>query len=156
MIEKVIMINNTDNYHCIFCSIINGTSEGITVYYNNHFLVLMDKYPISNGHTLVIPKKHYDNLLSMPQEEVGKLYSLVSIIAKAVVSAVSADGFNIGQNNGKSANQIIPHVHVHIIPRFKNDNSYGKWPTRYIAKEDELYEFSKKIKNQLNLLSILD
>jgi histidine triad (HIT) family protein len=156
MIEKAIMINNKDNYHCIFCSIINGTSEGITVYYNNHFLVLMDKYPISNGHTLVIPKKHYDNLLSMPHEEVGKLYSLVSIIAKAVVSAVSADGFNIGQNNGKSANQIIPHVHVHIIPRFKNDNSYGKWPTRYIANEDELNNFSKKIRNQLNVLSILD
>jgi histidine triad (HIT) family protein len=116
----------------------------------------MDKYPISRGHTLVIPKTHYDNLLNMPQDEVGKLYSLVSIIAKAVVSAVSADGFNIGQNNGKSANQIIPHVHVHVIPRFKNDNSNGRWPTRYIAKEEELYDFSKKIKNQLDSLSILD
>jgi histidine triad (HIT) family protein len=131
------------------------TNEGITVYDNNHFLVLMDKYPISRGHTLVIPKTHYDNLLYMPQNEVGKLYSLVSIIAKAVVSAVSADGFNIGQNNGKSANQIIPHVHVHIIPRFKNDNSNGRWPTRYIAKEEELFDFSKKIKKQLDGLSIL-
>jgi len=156
MIEKVIMNNNTNKYHCIFCSIINGTNEGITVYDNNHFLVLMDKYPINHGHTLVIPKKHYDNLLFMPHDEVGKLYSLVSIIAKAVVSAVSADGFNIGQNNGKSANQIFPHVHVHVIPRFKNDNSNGRWPTRYIAKEEELYEFSKKIKSQLDYLSILD
>jgi histidine triad (HIT) family protein len=150
------MNNNTDKYHCIFCSIINGANEGIIVYDNNYFLVLMDKYPISRGHTLVIPKTHYDNLLNMPQDEVGKLYSLVSIIAKAVVSAVSADGFNIGQNNGKSANQIISHVHVHIIPRFKNDNSDGRWPTRYIAKEEELYDFSKKIKNQLDSLSILD
>jgi histidine triad (HIT) family protein len=104
----------------------------------------------------VIPKKHYDNLLFMPSDEVGKLYSLVSIIAKAVVSAVSADGFNVGQNNGKSANQIIPHVHVHIIPRFKNDNSNGRWPTRYIAKEEELCDFSKKIKSQLDDLAILD
>ena len=150
------MNNNTDKYDCIFCSIINGANEGIIVYDNNYFLVLMDKYPISRGHTLVIPKTHYDNLLNMPHDEVGKLYSLVSIIAKAVVSAVSADGFNIGQNNGKSANQIIPHVHVHIIPRFKNDNSNGRWPTRYIAKEEELYDFSKKIKNQLDGLSILD
>lgn len=149
------MNNNTDKYYCIFCSIINGKNEGIIVYDNNYFLVLMDKYPISRGHTLVIPKTHYDNLLYMPQNEVGKLYSLVSIIAKAVVSAVSADGFNIGQNNGKSANQIIPHVHVHIIPRFKNDNSNGRWPTRYIAKEEELYDFSKKIKKQLDGLSIL-
>ena len=71
MIEKVIMINNTGNFRCIFCSIINGTSEGITVYYNNHFLVLMDKYPISNGHTLVIPKKHYYYLIVMPHDVVG-------------------------------------------------------------------------------------
>ena len=153
MIEKVDMNNR---HYCIFCSIINGSSEGITVYDNDHFLVLMDKYPISHGHTLVIPKKHYDNLLFMPSDEVGKLYSLVSIIAKAVVSAVSADGFNVGQNNGKSANQIIPHVHVHIIPRFNNDNTNGRWPTRYIAKEEELCDFCKRIKNQLDSLTIQD
>ena len=146
----------SNRHYCIFCSIINGSSEGITVYNNDHFLVLMDKYPISHGHTLVIPKKHYDNLLFMPSDEVGKLYSLVSIIAKAVVSAVSADGFNVGQNNGKSANQIIPHVHVHIIPRFNNDNANGRWPTRYIAKEEELCDFSKRIKNQLDSLTIQD
>ena len=153
MIEKADMNNR---HYCIFCSIINGSSEGITVYDNDHFLVLMDKYPISHGHTLVIPKKHYDNLLIMPSDEVGKLYSLVSIIAKAVVSAVSADGFNVGQNNGKSANQIIPHVHVHIIPRFNNDNANGRWPTRYIAKEEELCDFSKRIKDQLDSLTIQD
>ncbi|HJT84905.1 MAG TPA: HIT family protein [Nitrososphaeraceae archaeon] len=153
MIEKADMNNR---HYCIFCSIINGSSEGITVYDNDHFLVLMDKYPISHGHTLVIPKKHYDNLLFMPSDEVGKLYSLVSIIAKAVVSAVSADGFNVGQNNGKSANQIIPHVHVHIIPRFNNDNANGRWPTRYIAKEEELCDFSKRIKDQLDSLTIQD
>lgn len=153
MIEKADMNNR---HYCIFCSIINGSSEGITVYNNDHFLVLMDKYPISHGHTLVIPKKHYDNLLIMPSDEVGKLYSLVSIIAKAVVSAVSADGFNVGQNNGKSANQIIPHVHVHIIPRFNNDNANGRWPTRYIAKEEELCDFCKRIKNQLDSLTIQD
>ena len=146
----------SNRHYCIFCSIINGSSEGITVYNNDHFLVLMDKYPISHGHTLVIPKKHYDNLLFMPSDEVGKLYSLVSIIAKAVVSAVSADGFNVGQNNGKSANQIIPHVHVHIIPRFNNDNANGRWPTRYIAKEEELCDFSKRIKDQLDSLTIQD
>ena len=66
----------------------------------------MDKYPINTGHTLVIPKLHYDNLLLMPIREVGDLYSLVPIIAKAVTVAVNADGFNVGQNNGKVANQM--------------------------------------------------
>ena len=141
---------DSNNNSCIFCSIINGAIEGVIVYENNDFLVIMDKYPITTGHTLVIPKKHYDNLLFMSPKEVGELYSLVRIISKAVVSAISADGFNIGQNNGRSANQIIRHVHVHIIPRFKNDNPNGTWPTRYIANETELLDYSEKIKNRLD------
>ena len=143
--------NHNDNTNpCIFCSIISGAIEGTIVFENNDFLVIMDKYPITMGHTLVIPKKHYDNLLYMSPKEVGELYSLVRLISKAVVSAVSADGFNIGQNNGRSANQIIRHVHVHIIPRFENDNSNGRWPTRYIANETELLDYSEKIKNHLD------
>jgi histidine triad (HIT) family protein len=135
---------------CIFCSIINGNIKGAIVYQDDNFLVIMDKYPITPGHTLVIPKKHYDTLFFMLPKEVGDLYSLVSIVAKAVVYAISADGFNIGQNNGRSANQIIPHVHVHIIPRFKNDNPSGRWPTRYIATDIELLNYSEKIKNHLD------
>ncbi|MDX1370981.1 MAG: HIT family protein [Nitrososphaeraceae archaeon] len=143
-------MNHDIDKSCIFCSIIKGNIQGTIVYEDDNFLAIMDKYPITTGHTLVIPKKHYNTLLFMPPKEVGELYSLVSIIAKAVVSAISADGFNIGQNNGRSANQIIPHVHVHIIPRFKNDNSNGRWPTRYIASEIELLNYSEKIKNHLD------
>ena len=146
--KKAIVNQNTIN-SCIFCSIVDGSIRGEIVYDSNDFLVILDKYPISVGHTLVLPKKHYDNLLSMPHSEVGKLYSLVSIIANAVITAVSADGFNIGQNNGTSANQIIKHVHVHIIPRFKDDGSDGRWPTRYIANERELLNYCEKIKNKL-------
>lgn len=143
-------MNYYQDNSCIFCSIIKGNIKGIIVYQDDKFLAIMDKYPITTGHTLVIPKKHYDTILFMLPNEVGELYSLVSIIAKAVVSAISADGFNIGQNNGRSANQIIPHVHVHIIPRFKNDNPNGRWPTRYIASEIELLNYSEKIKNNLD------
>jgi len=85
----------------------------------------MDKYPINKGHTLVIPTTHYENLLQMPLPEVSRLYSIVPIVAKAVVSAVKADGFNVGQNNGIAANQIVPHVHVHVVPRFIDDSPDG-------------------------------
>jgi histidine triad (HIT) family protein len=122
----------------------------VDVHEDDNFLVLMDKYPISLGHTLIIPKSHYDNLLLMPQKEVGRLYSLVSIIAGAVVSATNADGFNVGQNNGKAANQIVPHVHVHIIPRFNDDSPNGRWPIRRVASHAELIDIAERIKQFLN------
>jgi len=135
---------------CVFCSIIAGRLPVAEIYEDTNFLVLMDKYPINLGHTLVIPKLHYNNLLLMPPKEVAGLYSLVPIIAKAVVAAVSADGFNVGQNNGRAANQIVPHVHVHIIPRFNDDSPNGKWPTRRVASYEELLAVAYKIKRSLN------
>jgi histidine triad (HIT) family protein len=139
----------TDN-SCVFCDVISRKSFSAEVYEDDGFLVLMDKYPITEGHTLVIPKKHYNNLLFMPCREVGKLYSLVPIIARAVISAVNADGFNVGQNNGKAANQIVPHVHVHVIPRFNDDSQNGRWPARHVASYEELTKIAERIKRVLN------
>ena len=86
----------------------------------------------------------------MSSSDVGKLYSLVCTISKAVISVVNADGFNIGQNNGKAANQIIPHVHVHIIPRFRDDNREGKWPSRKIGDYEKLENTAQKIRSILH------
>ena len=135
---------------CIFCNIITKKLPHVDVYEDDNFVVLMDKYPISRGHTLIIPKIHYDNLLIMPRTEVGRLYSLVPIIAGAIVTAVRADGFNVGQNNGKAANQIVPHVHVHIIPRFNDDSTNGRWPMRRVASHEELSKIANEIKRFLN------
>jgi histidine triad (HIT) family protein len=139
---------------CVFCSIIAGQLRAAEIYRDDHFVVLLDKYPINNGHTLVIPKLHYDNLLLMPTKEVARLYSLVALLAESVVSAVRADGFNVGQNNGRAANQIVPHVHVHIIPRFIDDSPDGKWPTRHVVSYEELLENAKMIKRLLNYTTI--
>lgn len=139
------------NKSCIFCSIISGQQSAAHVYRDPNFLVIMDKYPINLGHTLVIPAKHYENLLQMPLPEVRRLYSLVPAIATAVVSAVRADGFNVGQNNGIAANQIVPHVHVHIVPRFIDDSPDGKWPSRRVASQEELVRIAQKIKKEISL-----
>jgi histidine triad (HIT) family protein len=112
-------------------------------------MALMDKYPINHGHSLVIPRSHHESLLSMTPSEVGKLYSIVSTVSKAVISAVHADVFSIGQNNGRAANQIIPHVHVHIIPRYAGDSREGKWPSRTIGDPQELTITSQKIRSVL-------
>lgn len=135
---------------CVFCSIIDGRLPAAEVYQDKNFLVLMDKYPINVGHTLVVPKLHYDNLLLMPPNEVGRLYSVVAIIAESVVYGVNAVGFNVGQNNGRAANQIVPHVHVHIIPRFDDDSPNGKWPIRRVASHNELLEIAQKIRRFLD------
>lgn len=134
---------------CTFCSIIAGELPCAQVYRDKDFLVIMDKYPINPGHTLVIPTKHYDTLLHMPQAEVGKLYAMVPDIAKAVVAAVGADGFNVGQNNGIAANQIVPHVHVHIVPRFIDDSPDGKWPSRRVPAAEELEKVAQKIRQKV-------
>lgn len=135
---------------CIFCSIISGQEPCVQIHRDNGFLVLMDKYPINPGHVLVMPTKHYETLLQMPPAEVGKLYSLVPTIAKAIISAVKADGFNVGQNNGIAANQIVPHVHVHIVPRFDDDSPDGKWPSRRVASQEDILKIAQKIKEEIS------
>jgi histidine triad (HIT) family protein len=137
---------------CIFCSIIAGQEPSVYIYRDNSFLVLMDKYPINPGHTLVMPIRHYETLLQMPPAEVAKLYSLVPAIAKAIVSAVKADGFNVGQNNGVAANQIVPHVHVHIVPRFLDDSPDGKWPARKVCSQEDLVVIAHKIRQEISLV----
>ena len=84
-----------EDQHCTFCSIIVGDLPCVEIYRDAQILVIMDKYPISSGHTLIIPMKHYAGLLDMPQNEVCSLYFAVPAIARAVISAVHADGFNI-------------------------------------------------------------
>ena len=120
------------------------------IHRDDGFLALMDKYPINPGHALVMPTKHYETLLQMPPAEVGRLYSLVPKIARAIISTVKADGFNVGQNNGIAANQIVPHVHVHIVPRFHDDSPDGKWPSRRVAPQEEILKIAQTIKEKIS------
>lgn len=135
---------------CIFCSIIAGREPSVQIHRDNGFLVVMDKYPINPGHALLMPTKHYETLLQMPPAEVGKLYSLVPRIAKAIILAVKADGFNVGQNNGIAANQIVPHVHVHVVPRFNDDSPDGRWPSRRVASHQDILTIAQKIKEEIS------
>ncbi len=137
------------NTYCVFCAIIRGQSPIAKVYEDNTFLAFMDKYPITSGHTLVLPKYHYGDLFQMTEDEVGNLYRVVHTIASAVYNATGAQGLNTGQNNGKAANQIVPHVHVHIIPRYEKDSRDGKWPSRKVSEYRELEEIANRIKKNL-------
>jgi histidine triad (HIT) family protein len=130
---------------CIFCDILAGKRDGHIVYEDNKHIAFLDKYPIDDGHTLVIPKKHFERITDMDSNDVGEIFSIVPKIAKAVLSGAGADAFSLAQNNGKAAKQIIPHVHIHIIPRYNNKGTL--WTKRQIPTNDELFELSEKIKS---------
>lgn len=125
--------------------------SAVKIFEDSLFVAFMDKYPINTGHTLVLPKKHHKDIFTMGNDEIGKLFSTVSFLAKGIVKALDAKGLNIGQNNGRAANQIVPHVHVHIIPRYNYDSPNGRWPSRNLISDEELEKIAQKIKASLTL-----
>ena len=133
---------------CIFCDIISGKRPGTFLYQDDDIVAFMDKYPIDQGHSLVVSKKHYEKIIDMKPEDVGTMFSKIPKIANAILSGTGADAFSIAQNNGRAAKQIIPHVHVHIIPRFNNKGTI--WTKREISKNDELESLAQKIRAHLS------
>ncbi len=130
---------------CIFCDIINGKLPCYLIYEDDNHIVILDRYPIDNGHSLIITKKPYEKLTDMSSEEVSELFSVIPKIANGIMKATNADAFSLAQNNGKAAKQIVPHVHVHIIPRYNSTETL--WTKRKILNENELNELAKKIRN---------
>ena len=124
---------------------ISGKRSCHVIYHDSNIIAILDKYPIDKGHSLVITKKPYEKLTDMSSQEVAELFSKIPKIANAIIKATNADAFSIAQNNGKAAKQIIPHVHVHIIPRYSATGTL--WLKRKILKDDELDELAQKIRN---------
>ena len=124
---------------------INGKRPYYEIYHDSNIIAILDKYPIDKGHSLVITKKPYEKLTDMSSQEVAELFSKIPKIANAIIKATNADAFSIAQNNGKSAKQIVPHGHVHIIPRYSKTGTL--WLKRKILKDNELDELAQKIRN---------
>ena len=132
---------------CIFCDIISKSREGHFIYEDNHHVAFLDKYPIDKGHVLVVPRQHYEKITDMPENKVGELFSQIPKIAKAIMASTGAVAFSLAQNNGRAAKQIIPHVHVHIIPRYAEMGAV--WTKRTIPSSDELNNLANQIKANL-------
>ena len=132
----------------IFTDIIEGRKDGHIIYEDEKHVVILDKYPIDHGHSLVITRHPYEKITDMPKEEVAELFSLVPKIASVILKTTGAVAFSIAQNNGKEAKQIIPHVHVHVIPRYANKGTV--WTKRGIPSNSELEELSHEIKKNFN------
>lgn len=106
---------------CIFCKIVSGQISSKKIYEDSEFMAFLDVNPRANGHTLVIPKKHVSTLTDLSKEDAGPYFQIVRHLAKTITERLGASGYNIGSNNGETAGQAVPHLHIHIIPRYNTD-----------------------------------
>ena len=108
---------------CLFCKIIAGEIPSAKVYEDDGILAILDIAQTTKGHTLVMPKKHYENVLEMPENEFAALMAKAQELAQKIVTNLDANGVNILINTNEAAGQTIPHAHVHIIPRYDGNDS---------------------------------
>ena len=137
---------NTDD--CIFCKIAAGQIHSNKIYEDDSIFAFLDIGPISDGHTLVIPKLHFQYLHECPVDIVEKLSGIVARVAAGVVAAMECDGYNILCNNGRAAGQLVEHLHFHIIPRKMDDDLFARWPS-YAYAEGQARSIVAKITAKL-------
>lgn len=128
---------------CVFCDIVSKTIPAYIIYEDAGYIAFLDKYPISIGHTLVLPKTHYERVNNMSQRDFCALYSRVHALNQRITSKLAATASHLSVNDGPAANQLIPHVHVHIIPRSPNDNA--GFSARKLVRPEQMEEVRKKL-----------
>ncbi|KPL24932.1 MAG: hypothetical protein AMJ75_02505 [Phycisphaerae bacterium SM1_79] len=133
---------------CVFCKMVAGQIPVTKIYDDQLVLAFLDIGPISDGHTLVIPKQHYEKLQDCPSALLGRVCSHLGKIAGAVVAAMNSDGYNLLCNNGRAAGQLIGHLHFHIIPRNAGDGLFSRWPC-YEYRAGKIEAVAAKIRENL-------
>ncbi len=133
---------------CIFCRIVAGDIPSTRVYEDDRVIAFLDINPLAEGHTLIIPKAHAERLTELSAQDAEAVFQPVPALARAVVAATGAEGFNVLQNNGRVAGMAVAHVHVHIIPRRADDGLGYRWPARP-ARPGELERMQKAILDRL-------
>ena len=113
--------------NCIFCKIAAGEIPSQTIYEDDDFRAILDLGPATKGHTLILPKEHAANLFELSDETAAKLTPLAKKLGKQLVDKLGADGLNVIQNNGEVAGQTVMHYHLHLIPRYKDDDQHLLW-----------------------------
>lgn len=125
--------------NCTFCKIINKEIPSSIVFEDEDVVAFMDVHPANTGHILVLPKKHVQSLLDLDNVFASSLFSVAKNICTAIKkTSIKCEGFSFRMNDGKAAGQEVPHLHLHIIPRFDND------------KVQNLQTFERKSKEELD------
>ena len=136
---------NVEN--CLFCKMASGQIPVAKIYEDDVVLSFLDIGPVSDGHTLIIPKQHYENIHSCPAELLGEVALRIGKIADAVTNAMNSDGYNVMCNNGRAAGQVIDHLHFHLIPRRMGDGVFNRWPS-YKYQEGRIDKIAEQIRKK--------
>jgi histidine triad (HIT) family protein len=108
--------------NCIFCKIANGEIPSRTIYEDDDFRVILDLAPATKGHALILPKEHFKNLYEISDDTAAKVLPLAKKMAEKMTNRLGCEGFNLIQNNNEIAGQSVFHFHMHLIPRYTDDN----------------------------------
>jgi histidine triad (HIT) family protein len=122
--------------NCIFCKIANGEIPSTTLYEDEDFRVILDLGPATRGHALLLPKEHYANLFELDDTLAAKALQTAKKVGARMKEALHADGLNLVQNNGEAAGQTVFHFHIHLIPRYENDQAGIEWKPGTTTPED--------------------
>ncbi|KAL1359631.1 hypothetical protein HN51_004948 [Arachis hypogaea] len=136
---------------CIFCKIVHGKSPAWKLYEDDMCLCILDIYPLSHGHSLIIPKSHFPSLDATPPSVIAAMCSKVPFISNAIMKATGSDSFNLLINNGEAAGQVIFHTHIHIIPRKAYDCLWASESLRRrpLKLDDKVSQLAARIQEQL-------
>jgi histidine triad (HIT) family protein len=107
---------------CIFCKIISGKIPAEILYENDHAVAVLDINPIHFGHALILPKQHCSGFLDLPDETYHSILQAAKVVTQALVQSLKLEGYNIFSNNGTIAGQSVFHFHLHVTPRYRDDN----------------------------------
>ena len=133
---------------CVFCKMVEGQIPCAKIFEDDTVLAFLDIGPVSDGHTLVVPKQHFEKLHDCPTELLGGICSRLGAIAGAVAKAVNSHGYNLLCNNGRAAGQLVKHLHFHIIPRNVGDGVFDRWPS-YKYEDGKIEDIADRIRRNL-------
>ncbi|HJT66657.1 MAG TPA: HIT family protein [Pyrinomonadaceae bacterium] len=137
--------------NCLFCRIVSGEVAAVVVYEDANTVAFLDHRPLFPGHTLLVPREHYETLADLPATQVGPLFKNVQLLSRAIESAMEAEGSFVAMNNRVS--QSVPHLHVHVVPRRRKDGLKGFfWPRTKYKTDEELEITREKISAEIKQL----
>jgi histidine triad (HIT) family protein len=130
--------------NCLFCRIVSGELAAAVVYEDDNSVAFLDHRPLFHGHTLLVPREHVETLGDLPAEQLEPYFTAAQLLARAIESAMEAEGTFVAMNNRVS--QSVPHLHVHVVPRRKKDGLKGFfWPRTKYKDEEEIESVQRKI-----------
>ena len=134
---------------CVFCKILAGQSSASRVYENDDVLVFMDLFPVEQGHTLIIPKPHWENIFETPADALEKVITISKPVAHAIRETLTPAGIQVFQLNGAAAGQPVFHYHMHLIPRWQG--GAFAFHGRHREEREKLDEMAQRIASNLQI-----